>query len=117
MLNQLRWKDDIEVDLATVGSRILLKRGSRIRINRMTSMKLSVENMTCGHCVRTITRVLQSIDPQARVEVDLAAATVTIEGRIDPAQAIAVLTAEGYPAQADDLNQPPSTSSCCGSCH
>jgi copper chaperone CopZ len=42
-----------------------------------------VPDMSCGHCVAAITRAVQAVDPQARVEVDLAARRV----RVDPAQA------------------------------
>lgn len=62
-------------------------------------MKFAVQNMTCNHCVRTITRALQAIDSGARVAVDLAGGTVTVEGALDAAQAIAAMQAEGYPAQ------------------
>ena len=38
-----------------------------------------VNDMTCGHCVSTITRALKAVDPAARVSVDLAAHRVRIE--------------------------------------
>lgn len=33
-------------------------------------MQFHIENMTCGGCVRGVTRAIQAIDPQARVEAD-----------------------------------------------
>lgn len=42
-------------------------------------MKFDVEGMTCGHCVRAVTRAVQALDPAARVEVDLDAGTVAVE--------------------------------------
>lgn len=80
-------------------------------------MKFDVENMTCSHCVRTITRVLQAMDPQARVDVDLAAATVSVDGQMAPDQVIAALGTEGYPARAHDPEQTATPAGCCGSCH
>ena len=62
-------------------------------------MKFSVQNMTCAHCVRTITRALQAIDSGAAVAVDLAAGIVTVGGVVDAEQAIAAMLAQGYPAQ------------------
>lgn len=62
-------------------------------------MKFAVDNMSCGHCVASITRALRALDPQAEVRVDLAAATVEVEGRIDSGQAVAAMAAEGYPAR------------------
>ena len=59
-------------------------------------MKLIVEGMTCGHCVRAITKALQARDADARVDVDLAAGTVAIEGRLNPAEAVAAIEADGY---------------------
>ena len=38
-----------------------------------------VGDMTCGHCVATITEAVRAVDPGARVEVDLAARSVRIE--------------------------------------
>jgi copper chaperone len=38
-----------------------------------------VNDMTCGHCVSTITRALKATDPKARVEIDLAAHRVQVE--------------------------------------
>jgi copper chaperone len=37
-----------------------------------------VNDMTCGHCVATITRALRSIDPGAQVHADLAARRVDV---------------------------------------
>jgi copper chaperone len=62
-------------------------------------MNFAVQNMTCNHCIRTITRALQSIESGAKVAVDLAAGTVAIEGALGAAQAIAAMAAEGYPAR------------------
>lgn len=38
-----------------------------------------VQDMTCGHCVRTITQAVQALDPQAQVQIDLATHRVAIE--------------------------------------
>ncbi len=35
-------------------------------------MKLFIENMTCGGCARGVTATIQDIDPNAKVDVDLA---------------------------------------------
>jgi len=45
-----------------------------------------VKDMTCGHCVGTITKAVKAADQGARVQVDLAAHRVEIE----PAQSSAV---------------------------
>ena len=38
-----------------------------------------VQDMTCGHCVSTITQAVQALDPKARVQIDLATHRVAIE--------------------------------------
>ena len=38
-----------------------------------------VQDMTCGHCVASITKALQAADPQAKVEIDLGRHRVQVE--------------------------------------
>jgi copper chaperone len=48
---------------------------------------LNVSGMGCGSCVSVITKAIQTLDQDARVEVDRAAGKVTVEYRkcrIDP---------------------------------
>lgn len=45
-------------------------------------MKLIVDNMSCAHCVTTITQAINQIDPQAIVMVDLEKKEVNIESNI-----------------------------------
>jgi copper chaperone len=42
-------------------------------------ISFEVQDMTCGHCVRTITQVVQALDPKAQVQIDLATHRVAIE--------------------------------------
>ena len=35
-------------------------------------IEMTLPTMTCGHCVKTVTRTVQQIDPAATVEIDLA---------------------------------------------
>ena len=41
--------------------------------------QLQVENMSCGHCVGSVTKAVQGVDPQAQVQIDLASKRVTVE--------------------------------------
>ena len=43
------------------------------------TIDFEVTDMSCGHCVRAITEAVTELDPQARVQVDLAARRVHIE--------------------------------------
>ena len=38
-----------------------------------------VQDMTCAHCVATVTRAVHAADPAARVEIDLAGHRVAVE--------------------------------------
>ncbi|HEU4459935.1 MAG TPA: heavy-metal-associated domain-containing protein [Methylibium sp.] len=38
-----------------------------------------VRDMTCGHCVSTVTKALKAADPDAKVRIDLATHRVEIE--------------------------------------
>lgn len=41
-------------------------------------LEFDVKDMSCGHCVASITRAVQTADPAAQVHVDLAAHRVQI---------------------------------------
>ena len=57
-----------------------------------------VNDMTCGHCVKTVTATVQRLDGQARVQADLPTHQVRIE-TTQPAEAVRrALAEEGYPA-------------------
>ena len=58
-----------------------------------------VEGMTCGHCVRTVTEAVKSVDPNATVEVDLAAGRVSVTSTAASAQLTQAIVAEGYAAE------------------
>jgi len=42
-------------------------------------MKLLIENMTCGGCARGVTATIHEIDPNAKVDIDLATKVVSVE--------------------------------------
>lgn len=82
-----------------------------------------VENMTCGHCVRTIEKAVHALDATATVDVDLAGCLVRIEGdKADATRLAAAIGNAGYPASlvgADPGAPPVATSAarrgcCCG---
>ena len=61
-------------------------------------IELKLDTMTCGHCEKVVRQTVQKLDPQARVDVDLATKQVRIDTAHD-AQAIRdALAEEGYPA-------------------
>jgi copper chaperone len=47
-----------------------------------------VNDMTCGHCVSTVTQALKQLDRDAKVTIDLARHRVEIESGAADAQAL-----------------------------
>jgi copper chaperone len=60
-------------------------------------IEFDVQAMSCGHCVSTVTQTILQVDPQAKVEVDLAGKKVKIESREDRSRLAAALAEAGYP--------------------
>ncbi len=63
-------------------------------------IELKVNDMTCGHCVKTISQTVASVDPAAKVEADLDTKRVRIESRHSAAELTKALAEAGYPASA-----------------
>jgi copper chaperone len=42
-------------------------------------ISFQVNDMTCGHCVSTVTRALKAADKDAKVQIDLATHRVQVE--------------------------------------
>ena len=65
-----------------------------------TPVKLTVPDMTCGHCVSTVTKAVKALDAAADVKADLAAKTVTVETSAPAAAVSKALDEAGYPNTA-----------------
>lgn len=61
---------------------------------------LKVSGMSCGHCVRAITRALQAGDPAAEVQIDLGAGEVRVASRQSLEQLLQAIRDKGYEAEA-----------------
>jgi copper chaperone len=60
-------------------------------------ISFQVNDMTCGHCVSSITKALKGVDPTAKVQFDLATHRVDIEpGEADAAQLRDAIHEAGY---------------------
>lgn len=59
-------------------------------------LKLKVQDMSCGHCASTIEKAVKTVDPVARVTVDLGSSTVTVETRADETAIRDVIRSAGY---------------------
>ena len=58
-----------------------------------------VDGMTCGGCVGAVTRAVQTVDKDAKVEVDLASKTVKVDSNVSPLQIIDMITNAGFEAR------------------
>lgn len=61
-------------------------------------IELTLPTMTCGHCVKTVTKTVQQVDATARVDIDLAEHRVRIESQQPEAVFRSALAEEGYAA-------------------
>ncbi|MDH0759411.1 cation transporter [Pseudomonas juntendi] len=59
----------------------------------------NVQGMTCGHCVKAVTRAVQQLDASAKVEVDLAAKQVRVQSELVQELVLAAIREEGYQAE------------------
>jgi copper chaperone len=65
------------LDIPLVG-RFMLR---PVTLNRWSFRMITfqVNDMTCGHCVATVTKAVKALDADARVEIDLPAHKVAVE--------------------------------------
>ncbi|WP_240553636.1 heavy-metal-associated domain-containing protein [Polynucleobacter campilacus] len=64
---------------------------------RVDMLSLKVSGMTCGGCIKAVTKAIQSQDPQAKVEADLASQMVSLETSLSAEQASQIITDAGFP--------------------
>lgn len=86
----------------------------------MSQINLNVSGMTCGSCVKHVTKALESFDGVSNITVDLQNGKVHLQReqtKVD--DLITALNEEGYPASIDvdgSVKTPPKRSGgcCCG---
>jgi Cu+-exporting ATPase len=89
--------------VSVVTNALLLRRWTPtvISTERGTTMyELTVEDMTCKHCVGRVTKAVQEIDQQARVDIDLPTKKVKIDSSADLDRIAKAIAAAGYPVSA-----------------
>ena len=65
--------------------------------------ELTVEGMSCGHCVGRVTKTVQGLDGEAKVEIDLPTKKVRIESRAQLDKIAAAIDEAGYPVVARSM--------------
>lgn len=59
-------------------------------------MQFQIDNMTCGGCVRSVTKAIQSVDPAAEVNADTSTHKVDVKSSAAREKLAAALTEVGY---------------------
>lgn len=77
-----------------------------------------VKDMTCNHCVGSITKALKSVDNNARFTIDQATRLVTVESADADSKELqdAIVDAGYTPVRVEEgmVNAPVQAKSCCG---
>lgn len=64
-------------------------------------VELTVEGMTCGHCVGSVKKALEGVTGVESARVSLPEAKAWVEGAPDPEALIAAVAEEGYRARLE----------------
>ncbi len=59
-------------------------------------MTFQIPDMSCGHCVRSITEAVQAADPTATVQADLSSHLVQVESALPREVLVRQLVEAGY---------------------
>lgn len=82
----------MDLDLPTMVS-LKLKFQS---IHKESVMQFHLDNMTCGGCARTVTRAIQSLDPEASIVTDPATRFVEIQTTAAKEKIVGALCEAGF---------------------
>jgi copper chaperone len=63
---------------------------------RETMQVFKVTGMTCAHCERAVVRAIQTLDPAAKVQVDLQQGRVEVESLLNEQTIREAISDEGY---------------------
>lgn len=63
-------------------------------------VRLKIEAMTCGGCANSITKAIKSVDPTAKIDVDVQGRAVTVDSTTNVKSLIEVIREAGYEASA-----------------
>ncbi len=58
--------------------------------------EFQIPNMTCGHCVKTVTEAVKAADPAAEVKIDLPSHQVQVHSTAPRERLVAQLQEAGY---------------------
>ena len=59
-------------------------------------IEMTINDMTCGGCVGSITRVVQNLDPNANIDADVATKHVKIDSVLSREAVVEAIAGAGY---------------------
>lgn len=62
----------------------------------MTKVEVKVDGMSCGHCVKAVTKAIQAHDASAEVMIDLEAKNVSVYSALTPEVIRTAIAGAGY---------------------
>jgi Cu+-exporting ATPase len=87
--------------VSVVSNALLLRRWTpTLTQGGKTMYELTVEDMTCKHCVGRVTKAVQEIDQAAKVDIDLPTKKVKIDSSADLDRIAKAIDEAGYPVSA-----------------
>lgn len=62
-------------------------------------IKFHIPDMSCNHCVKTLTNAIQQVDANAKVTIELAKYELIVTGANDPQQITQAIKEAGFTPQ------------------
>ncbi|MEM4990840.1 heavy-metal-associated domain-containing protein [Collimonas sp. H4R21] len=59
-------------------------------------IEFNVQDMTCGHCAGRITKAINGVDADAKVEIKIEGRTVLVDSKASVAELAAAISDAGY---------------------
>jgi copper chaperone len=59
-------------------------------------IEFNVQDMTCGHCAGRITKAINDVDADAKVEIKIEGRTVLVDSKASVAELAAAISDAGY---------------------
>jgi copper chaperone len=63
----------------------------------LTMYQFTIPKMSCGGCLNNITKAINKLDANAKVEADFPSKTLKVETDLTEMEAIEAITGAGYP--------------------
>lgn len=60
--------------------------------------EFDIPDMSCGHCVATVTKAIKAADPEATADIDLGNRKAKVSSAVDPKSIGAAMEDAGYPS-------------------